>query len=278
MHAARRRVGRVVTLVLLVAVALASIAPLAWLVRSAFMSDVQIFAVPPELWPDPIVWTNFADALGQGEFGRYFLNTGLLVLIVVPGMILSTSLAAFSLARLEWRGRGVVFGLLMTGLMLPYAVTLIPTFVGWQYVGGVGTYFPLTLPAWFAVGGAFYVFLLRQFFLTIPSEYDQAVYIDGGTPFTVYRRVIMPLSKGPLMLVGIFTTLAVWNDLLNPLIYLNDPSTFTLSLGLASFTSLYSSQWALLMAASLITILPVIVLFAFSQKYIVEGVTISGLK
>jgi multiple sugar transport system permease protein len=114
--------------------------------------------------------------------------------------------------------------------------------------------------------------------MTIPSEYDQAVYIDGGTPFTVYRMVVLPLSRGPLMLVGIFTTLAVWNDLLNPLIYLNDPSTFTLSLGLATFTSLYSSQWALLMAASLITILPVVVLFAFSQRFIVEGSTISGLK
>jgi multiple sugar transport system permease protein len=270
--------ARVVSTVLLVAIAAASLVPLVWLVRSALMTRDQIFRLPPEWIPDPVVWTNFGDALTSGSFGRYFANTALLVCLVVPGVVISCSIAAFAFARLRWPGRNVAFAVIMSGMMLPYAVTLIPTFVGWQKLGWIGTYVPLAVPAWFGVGGAFYIFLLRQFFLTIPLDLDHAVYVDGGSPFTVYRVIALPLTKGPLSLVAVFATIAVWNDLLNPLIYLNDPSMFTLSLGLASFTGLYSTQWELLMAASLITVLPMIVLFAFAQRFLVEGVTLTAVK
>ncbi|ACQ79728.1 binding-protein-dependent transport systems inner membrane component [Beutenbergia cavernae DSM 12333] len=277
-HAPTRLAARIAVHVLLAAVGLASVVPLLWLLRSAFMDQGQIFRIPPQWLPDPVVWDNFSRALAAESFGRYFLNTLLLVVLIVPGTVLSCSFAAFSFSRLEWRGRGVAFGLIMTGLMLPYAVTLIPTFVAWQRLGWVGTYVPLVVPAWFAAGGAFYVFLLRQFFLTLPSDLDHAVYVDGGSPLTVYRVVALPLTKGPMILVAVFSTIAVWNDLLNPLIYLNDPSMYTLSLGLAAFTGMYSTQWALLMAASVITVAPMIVLFAFAQRYIVQGIALTGVK
>jgi multiple sugar transport system permease protein len=159
----------------------------------------------------------------------------------------------------------------MSGMMLPYAVTLIPTFIAWQRLGFVDTYFPLTIPAFFAAGGAFNIFMLRQFFMALPNDLDNAVYIDGGSPWTVFWRLILPLNKGPLTLVAIFTIIAVWNDLLNPLIYLSDPNKFTLILGLAAFRGLYNSQWGLLMAASVMVIAPLIVLFFFAQKAIMRA-------
>jgi len=274
----RRRIGSTLAYVLLAAVAVASLVPFVWLVRSALMRQQQIFVFPVEWIPDPVVWQNFVDAMTQQPFDRYFLNTLLLVALIVPGMLLSTSAAAFAFSRLSWPGRNAVFGLLMTGLMLPYAVTIIPVFIGWQALRQIDTYAPLALPAWFGAGGAFYIFMLRQFFLTIPNDLDSAVYVDGGSPLMVYRHVILPLNKGPLMLVAIFTVIGTWNDLLNPLIYLSTSEKFTVSLGLASFTGMFSSQWALLMAASTIVILPMIVLFAFGQRYLVDGIALTGVK
>jgi multiple sugar transport system permease protein len=277
-HRTARIAGRTVVIILLSAVALLAIFPFLWLLRSSFMSDGQIFKVPPEWIPAPVVWTNFSGAFEAQPFLRYLLNTLSIIVIVVPGVLISCSAAAFAFARLQWPGRNIVFGLLMTGLMLPYAVTLIPTFVGWQILGAVDTYWPLVLPPWLAAGGAFYIFMLRQFFLTVPIDLDNAVYVDGGSPFTVYRKVILPLNKGPLTLVAVFTTIGAWNDFLNPLIYLSSSDKFTLLLGLSSFQSEYSSDWGPLMAATLVVILPMIVLFAFAQRYIVEGVALTGLK
>jgi multiple sugar transport system permease protein len=274
----RRRIGPALAYVLLTAVAVASLVPFVWLVRSALMRQEQLFVFPVEWIPDPVVWQNFADAMTQQPFDRYFLNTLLLVALIVPGMLFSTSAAAFAFSRLSWPGRDAVFGLLMTGLMLPYAVTIIPVFIGWQNLQQIDTYTPLALPAWFAAGGAFYIFMLRQFFLTIPTDLDSAVYVDGGSPMTVYRHVILPLNKGPLTLVAIFTVIGTWNDLLNPLIYLSTSEKFTVSLGLASFTGLFVSQWALLMAAATIVILPVVILFAFGQRYLVDGIALTGVK
>lgn len=274
----RRRVGSTLAYVLLVVVAVVSLVPFVWLIRSALMEQQQIFVFPVEWIPDPVVWQNFTEAMTQQPFGRYFLNTLTLVLLIVPGTLLSTSAAAFAFARLSWPGRNAVFGMLMTGLMLPYAVTIIPVFIGWQTLRQIDTYTPLALPAWFAAGGAFYIFMLRQFFLTIPNDLDSAVYVDGGSPLTVYRHVILPLNKGPLTLVAIFTVIGTWNDLLNPLIYLSTSEKFTVSLGLASFTGMFNSQWALLMAAATIVILPMIVLFAFGQRFLVDGIALTGVK
>ena len=274
----RRLLARAVLYLLLLAGAAFAIVPFLWLIRSSLMDQVQIFTSPPQWIPSPVTWSNYPDALDAAPFGRYLVNTLNIIVLVVPGTLLSCSAAAFAFSRLRWRGRNVFFALLMTGMMLPYAVTLIPTFIGWQWLGFVDTYVPLTIPAFFAAGGAFNIFMLRQFFLAIPTDLDNAIYIDGGSPWTVYWRLILPLSKGPLTLVGVFTIIATWNDLLNPLIYLSDPDKATLSLGLASFRGLYNSQWGLLMAASVMVIAPLIVLFFFAQRQIMEGIAITGVK
>lgn len=274
----RTRITRGVVYVLLTVGALIALAPFAWLVRSSLMSTEQMFSFLPQWWPSPFTWSNFPGALESQPLMLYLLNTLLLEVIVVPGVLLSTSLAAFALARLRWPGRKYVFGILMSSLLLPGAATLIPTFVMWQELGALNTYFPLTIPAVLGAGGAFNIFLLRQFFLTIPNDLDDAAYLDGASPMYVYARIVLPLAKPALILVGVFTFMATWNDLFNPLIYISDSSKFTLALGLASFQSLYSTEWGYLMAASLMVVLPVIAVFFFAQKQILEGVVLSGMK
>lgn len=280
----RRTEGRPITrammFVILALGALVMLAPFAWLVRSALMTDAQIFVNPPQWIPSPIAWENFPTALTSQPFVRYFLNTMIIEVFVVTGTVLTCALTAFSFARLRWRGRNLVFGLLLTGVMLPYAVTLIPTFVMWGSIGALDTFLPLTVPAWFAGagGGVFNIFLMRQFFLTIPYELDEAAYIDGANPWQVFWRVVMPNSKPVIVVVVIFTFIGVWNDFLGPLLYLSSSDNFTLALGLATFQSTYTAQWGLLMAASLVVILPIVVLFFVLQRYFVEGVTLTGIK
>lgn len=268
---------KVLVYALLIAGAVPTLLPLIWLVRSALMDSGQIFVSPPEWIPRPFAWDNFSGALTQVPFARYFLNTLVIEAGVLVGTVLSCSLAAFSFARLRWKHKNLVFGILMSGVMLPYAVTLIPTFLFWQKLGLVNTYVPLILPHWFGTG-VFNIFLLRQFFLSIPYELDESAYIDGATPFQVYWRIILPLSKPALAVVGVFTFLGVWNDYLGPLIYLNDSDKYTLAMGLASFQGTYTAQWGYLMAAAAVVLLPIVLLFAFAQKYFVEGIALTGLK
>lgn len=282
-HGASRSRGRIkpermLLYIILVLGTLPTLLPFVWLVRSALMGSSQIFTAPPEWIPEPFEWANFSGALTSVPFARYFLNTMIIEFFVIIGSVFSCSFAAFSFSRLRWRGRNVMFGILMTSVMLPYAVTLIPTFMLWKGVGALNTYLPLTVPAFFASGQVFNIFLLRQFFLTIPYELDEAAYIDGASPFKVFWKVILPLSKPALVVVTIFTSVAVWNDYLNPLIYLTDPDKFTLALGLASYQGQYTAQWGYLMAAATIVMLPVVALFFFAQRYFIEGVTLTGTK
>ncbi len=237
----------------------------------------QIFIFPPEWIPDPWQWDNYPKALTTIPFVRYFFNTLFILVPTVVGTAITAALAAFGFSRLSWPGRDWVFGVLLSALMLPYAVTLIPTFLLWARIGLINTYWPLVLPDWFG-GSIFYVFLLRQFFLTLPRELDEAAIIDGANPLQVLRHVVVPLSRPALITVAIFTALFEWNDFLGPLIYLNDSRQFTLALGLAEFTGLYTSQWHLLMAASTVVIAPVLVLFLFAQRYFIEGITLTGIK
>ena len=253
------------------------IIPLLWMIRSSFMGMQQIFIFPPEWIPTPWVFTNYPEALTTVPFIQYFLNTITILIPSVLGTLVTASMAAFAFARLKWPGKNFVFAVLMTTLMLPYAVTLIPTFLIWAKLGLINTYWPLILPKWFG-GGIFYIFLLRQFFLTIPTELEEAATIDGANPLQIFWHIIIPLSRPALITVGIFSALAEWNDFLGPLIYLNDSRKFTIALGLAEFTGLYSSQWHLLMAASTVVIIPVVILFFFAQRYFIEGIALTGTK
>ena len=269
--------GKWLIYLVLILGALVTITPFLWLVRSSLMEPSQIFTNPPALIPKPFAWGNYSEAMTTQPFGRFFLNTLLIELIVVPGVVISSALAAYSFSRLEWRGRDAVFAVLLTGMMLPFAASLIPTFVLWQKLDAINTFAPLTIPAWFG-GGAFNIFLLRQFFLTIPREIDESAYLDGATPLQILWRIILPLSKPSLTVVALFTFIAVWNDFIGPLIYLNDDSKFTLALGLASFKGLYTAQWGLLMAASVVVIIPIVVLYFLGQRYFVQGIATTGGK
>ena len=210
-------------------------------------------------------------------FTKYFTNTLIIVVLSVSGTVITSSLCAYSFSRINWKGRDKVFGILLTAMMIPFAVTLIPTFIGWQKLGFVNTYAPLVLPAWFG-GGVFNVFLLRQFFKTIPKELDEAALMDGAGHFTIYSKIILPLSKPSLIVVGLFSFMGAWNDFLGPLVYLNDGDKFTLSLGLMQFQGMYSAQWQYMMAASSVVIIPTVVIFFMGQKYFIEGISMTGMK
>lgn len=269
----KRRVAFVLCLVM----SIAMVFPLIWLVRSSFMEMGQIFIFPPEWIPEPIAWENFPDALTVMPFFTYFINTLLIVLPVVAGTVVSSALAAYGFARLNWPGRDQVFAVLVATLMLPYIITLLPTFLAWSWVDLIDTYVPLIAPAWLGFH-VFYIFLLRQFFKNLPSELDEAATIDGANPLQVFWFVTLPLSRPALLVVAILAGLFTWNDFLDPLVYINSSDKYTLALGLSQFTGLYTSQWNLLMAASTVIIVPVLVVFFLTQRYFIEGITMSGLK
>lgn len=273
----QRRLSKVIIYLLCLAVSLVMLVPLIWLVRSSFMGLKQIFVFPPEWIPDPWQFDNYPKALTTIPFFRYFLNTMTILLPSVIGTVATSALAAYGFARLRWPGRDIVFNILMTTLMLPYAVTLIPTFLMWARLGLINTYWPLVLPSWFG-GGIFFIFLLRQFFMTLPTELDEAAIIDGANPLQIFWHIIIPLSRPALITVAIFSTLNAWNDFLGPLIYLNDSRQYTLALGLAEFTGLYTSQWHLLMAAATVVLVPVLILFFVAQRYFIEGIALTGTK
>jgi multiple sugar transport system permease protein len=273
----RKTISKILLFTILIVGAFIWVFPLYWIVRTAFMDSFQILDYPPVFLPKPIIFSNFSDALRVLPFGRFYLNTIIIVIACSSGTIFTSSLCAYSFSRLRWPGRDKVFGLLLTGMMLPTAVTLIPTFIGWSVVKGVNTFLPLTVPAWFG-GGIFHIFLLRQFYLTIPREYDEAAHIDGAGYFAVYWRILLPMIKPALISVLLFSFINAWNDFLHPLVYLSSESKFTLSLGLRVFMGMYNSEWHYMMAATTMVVIPVIIVFFLGQKYIVEGIVMSGLK
>ncbi len=266
-------------------VAMIWLIPFYWMLRSAFMDINQIFAYPPVIFPEPIRWDNFRNALTSLPFGSYFRNTFLIVLVSVAGILVSCSVSAYGLSRIQWKYRDTVFYILMSSIMLPYFATLIPNFIMWTKLGLTNTFVPLMLPSWFGMGtasifggGMFNIFLLRQFFRSIPKELDEASFVDGAGHFIIFTKVILPLSKPALICVGLFTFLNTWNDFINPLIYLSNEKKYTIQLGLRTFIGMYSSQWNLLMVAALTAIVPVLAVFFVGQRYFVEGIATTGLK
>jgi multiple sugar transport system permease protein len=273
----RQRAVRGLVLALLTAGALVMSVPFYWLVSSSLKSPTKIWLYPPQWVPDPVVWQNYIEALTASPFHLYLLNTLTIVIFNEAGVLLTASMAAYSFARLRFRGRDLVFTILLSSMMLPWAVTMIPRYILFKNLGWLDTFLPLIVPDWFG-GGAFNIFLLRQFFRTIPRDFTDAARIDGAGEFGIYWRVVLPLIKPALTAVAIFTFLHHWNDFMAPLIYLTSPGNYTISLGLASFKGLYTTQWHYLMAASTATILPVLVLFFVAQRYFIQGIVLSGIK
>lgn len=273
----KKKISKSVIYIILFFISFVCLVPFYWMIRSSLMDMSQIFTMPPIWIPKPIKFSNYKEALTMLPFGKYFLNTLFVVVFTVLGTVITSSLCAYSFSRIEWKGRNTVFGILLTAMMIPFAVTLIPTFIGWQKLGVVNSYAPLIVPAWFG-GGVFNVFLLRQFFRTIPKELDEAARIDGAGHFTIYSKIIMPLSKPSLIVVSLFSFMGSWNDFLGPLVYLNDGDKFTLSLGLMQFQGMYSAQWQYMMAAATVVLIPIVIIFFIGQKYFIEGISMSGMK
>src|SRR5688572_10300135 len=250
--------------------------PLAWALSTSFKNPGDIFLIPPTWIPNPIRWQNYVEAMTKASFGLYFLNTSIITLIDIIAKTLSGSLVAFAFARLRWWGRDVMFMVMLSTLMLPQQVTLIPQFIIYRQLGWVDTFLPLIVPNLF--GGPFFTFLLRQFFLSLPTELDDAARIDGCSSWGVYWRIIMPLSKPALMVVAISVFNITWNDFFGPLIYLHSRDKYVISQGLQAFQTQAGPEWHLIMAASLVAMLPVLILFFFGQRYFIQGVVFSGVK
>ncbi len=256
--------------------------PFAWMISTALKEAGDVMKFPPEWIPQPVLWGNFVEAFTQdyAPFGIFFRNTAVITTTAVFGQLLSASLVGFSFARLRWWGRDYLFLVVLATMMLPYQVTLVPVFVLMKVLGWIDTLLPLIVPFYLG-GGAFYIFLFRQFMMTIPLELDDAAKIDGCGTLRLYARIILPLSGPALATAAIFSFLAHWNDFIGPLIYLNSVSNYTLSLGLRilqGYGGYGIQRWNLLMAASLFVMMPVLLLFFFSQKYFIQGIVTYGVK
>lgn len=250
--------------------------PFGWMLSTSLKLPGDVFAFPPEWIPNPVMWSNYPKAWNYLPFNTFTRNTILIAGISVCGATLSASIVAYSFARLRWIGRDTLFFIVLATLMLPYHITMIPVFAIWKTLGFVDTFVPLIVPSFF--GGAFNIFLMRQFFMSIPLDLDDAAKIDGCGVLGIYWRIIMPLSRPVVGTVAILAFLFYWNDFLGPLIYLNSTKNYTLALGLQLFQGQYNTQWELLMAASLIVMMPVLLLYFLAQRYFVQGIVFSGVK
>jgi len=273
----RKILIRILIYILLSVGALLVSIPFLWMISTALKPIGEIFAFPPRFIPPHPLWSNFLIALTEYPFGLYLKNTLIVTTISTLGTIISCSTVAFSFARLRWPGRDLLFIAALATMMLPEQVTMIPTFILFRYLGWVNTFLPLIIPAWFA-RQPFYVFLLRQFFMTIPVELDDAARIDGAGFLDIYLRIIIPMSKPALGIVAILFFQFKWDEFMAPLIYLHDSELFTLALGLRAFSSEYGTQWNLMMAASCVFMLPLIITYYLAQKYYVQGIVFTGLK
>jgi multiple sugar transport system permease protein len=277
----RRFLIQVANYSLLIAVAAVFLAPFVFITLTALMTDRQ--ALSTDLWPQPFRWSNFSDVFGKGAFWRWTLNSLLYSGLATLGLLVSSIPVAYALSRLRWRGRNAAFVIVVVALMLPPQVSVVPVYVMWSKLGDaigihfIGTIAPLVIPNW--LGDAFSIFLLRQFFLTIPEEYLDAARVDGCGELRILTTVVCRLAKPAIAAVALFSVLYTFNDFFLPLLYVGEnPDHWVLSIGLSQFRSLHQVQWNLTMAATLLVMAPVILLFFLAQKAFVEGVTLTGVK
>jgi multiple sugar transport system permease protein len=266
--------GKLLAMAILAAVSIFILFPAAWMLSTSLKPTDQVALTN---WiPHPIVWSNYATAWTAIPFTTYTINTTLYATFVVCAEVASSALVAYGFAKLRFPGRNLLFGMVLATMMIPGMVTMIPQYVMFAKLHWVGTYLPLTVPHMF--GSAFFIFLLRQFFMGVPEPLSEAARIDGASELWIWWRIILPLSKPALATVAMFSLEGAWNDYLGPVLYLNDAKLYTLQIGLAMFKSTSDVQWQHLMAASIIVMLPIIVLFSAFQRYFVEGAAVSGLK
>jgi len=288
---ARIRARKLTRLVLLYAIlvigGLLMMLPFIWMLATSLKTRAEVFSTAPFSFPSGLHWDNYAKmwfALPDVTFGTFFYNSVLIASLVTLGQLITCSMAAYAFAVLEFRFKGPLFALILATLIIPFQIVLVPNFIlyrnlPWPFSPSgnwIGTQFPLWVWAFF--GGAFGTFLLRQFFLSIPSELADAARVDGANPWQIYRYVYLPLARPALATVAIFTFMWSWNDLLDPLIYLRDLQSYTTTVGLAFFQGEFVANWPQMMAAALVSLVPMITLFVIAQKYFVRGIALSGLK
>lgn len=272
------KVRRVLIYLVLFVGGFLSLVPFYWLIRSAFMNMLEIYTMPPIWWSKHPTWENFKTVFfADVPFFSYFLNTIKIVIPVIVGTVISSSMAAYGFARFNFPFREGWFAICISSMMIPGAVTLIPGFLIWKNLGAVNTYWPLIIPSFFG-GGAFNIFLFRQFFMTIPRELDEAATLDGAGAFRIYWQILLPSLKPVCISVILFTFMGTWNDFFGPMIYLYDMDKYTVALGLQLFNSSYGSDYGAVMAGALVMTIPTIIIFFIGQKYFVQGIVMSGVK
>jgi len=258
--------------------------PFLWMLSTAVKPIGETLTNPPKWIPSQVLWSNFPDAIMYGSkqagfipFLVYLRNTVIITVLAVVGSVASNAVVGYAFGRLKWPGRDLFFGVTLATMMVPFPVTMVPTFSLFKWLGWVGTFKPLWVPAY--LGSAFSIFLMRQFFRTIPNELSEAAKIDGASEWVIFTDVVLPLARPALAVVALFSFMGAWNDFLGPLIYLVDQRTFTLSLGLQAYQTQHGgTPWNLLMAASLLVIAPIILVFFFAQKAFIQGIATTGIK
>jgi ABC-type glycerol-3-phosphate transport system permease component len=282
----RRRwtIGRAVFLGLLILGGFLMTVPFLWMITTSLKTRAETFAVAPTIFPAVPRWENYSEMWNALPFGSFFLNSVKLAVLNTVGQVISCSMAAYAFAVLRFRFRGPLFALLLATLIIPFQVVLVPNFILYRMLphpfstsgNWIGTQEPLWVGAF--LGGAFGTFLLRQFFLAIPRELADAARVDGANPWQIYRRIYLPLAKPALATLAIFTFMWTWNDFINPIIYLRDVGSFTLTAGLSLFQGQYVGKWPLLMAGALLSVVPMIILFVIAQRQFVRGIAMTGIK
>jgi multiple sugar transport system permease protein len=268
--------ARIIVFAILSIMSVTYLLPLFWMASTSVKPSSEIFAWPPQWFPHPFEWSYYGLAFQAFPVIRYYMNTMIIAVLSVTGTLLSCVPAAYAFSLLRWRGRDALFFAYITTIMLPFQVQMIPLFILFKTFGWINTYLPLVVPQFF--GNALYVFLLRQFFRSIPGELRDSAKIDGGGEFTILLKIVIPLAMPALAIVGLFTFLDSYSNFLGPLIYLNNSNLYTISIGLLMYQTEHSAEWQQMMAASLMSVAPVIVLFFLTQRTLVQGITLTGIK
>lgn len=276
-QASSRRVARLVLLYAgMVAVGFLMMAPFYFMVATSFTTEAEAFSYPPKWIPPTVTFANYARMATVMPFAQFYLNSTIITLSVLVGQLLVCSMAGYAFARLRFPFRGPAFSLVLGSMMIPHIVNIIPLYVMFKSLNWINTFYPLIVPPIFT--GSFGAFLMRQYFMTIPEELEEAARIDGASTLTIFTRIMMPLAKPALAALAIFTFMGTWNDFFNPLLFINSKSKMTITLGIAALRGEYSSEWTVMMAAATASVIPILIVYAIAQKHFIQGITLTGLK
>lgn len=271
----KKLITKTVIYFILLTVALSMLIPFIWMVSTSLMNDLEVYQFPPKFIPSKLLWSNYPEALKALPFDRFFFNSTVTAILVTTGQLFFCSMAAYAFSRIEFPGRNKVFMLYLSTMMVPGVVTLIPSFIIINNFGWIDTFWALIIPLLSNVWG---IFLLRQFFMTIPISLSDSARIDGASEFTIYLKIIVPLSKPALATLGVFTLMGTWRALLWPLIVTRSMKMRTIEVGISAFHSLYVTNWPYQMSVAVVAMIPILIFFFFAQKYFIEGIALTGMK